>query len=55
MVLEELYAILACVAVLGLVLVVALKSTGVVRLLFNWMVILGLPALVAFTVFTVVS
>lgn len=55
MTLEELFAVLACVAVLGLALVTALNSRGVVRVLFNWVVILGLPALVVFTVFTVVS
>lgn len=55
MTLEELFAVLGCAAVLGLALVITLNSRGVIRVLFNWVVILGLLALVVFTVFTVVS
>lgn len=55
MTLEELFAVLGCTAVLGMAMVAALNSRGVIRALLGWMVILGLLALVVFTVFTVVS
>lgn len=55
MTLENLFAILACCAVLGLVAVVVLNSEGWVNALFSLLLVLGILALMVFTVFTVVT